>query len=241
DGYREPRVLVGEIWLPDADRFARYLRPDELHTAFNFDFLTCPWAAGRMRASIHSALPAHAPVDAPATWVLSNHDVTRPVTRYGRADTGFAFENKRAGVPTDLVLGTRRARAAALLTMALPGSMYLYQGEELGLPEVEDLPPARRQDPMFFRSGGVDPGRDGCRVPLPWSGARPPYGFSPSDDAPLWLHQPDNWAPLWVESQEHDPASMLMLYRAGLELRREAPWGDDSALRWLDYGDDVIA
>ncbi len=241
DSYEEPRILVGEIWLPDAERFARYLRPDELHTAFNFDFLACPWEPGPMRASIESALAAHAPVDAPATWVLSNHDVTRPVTRYGRADTSFAFEAKREGTPTDLERGTRRARAAALLAMALPGSMYIYQGEELGLPEVENIPSDRRQDPMWLRSGGVDPGRDGCRVPLPWSGSKPPYGFSPNDAGRLWLDQPDDWAPLSVEAQEHDPASMLSLYRAGLRIRREAPWGADAELRWLDVGDDVLA
>ena len=179
DGYDEPRLLVGEVWSPDAERFARYLRPDELHTAFNFDFLACPWEPGPMRTSIESALAAHAPVDAPTTWVLSNHDVTRPVTRYGRTDTSFSFESKRANTPTDLERGTRAARAAALLAMALPGSMYIYQGEELGLPEVEDIPPERRQDPMWHRSGGVDPGRDGCRIPLPWGGDRPPYLFSP--------------------------------------------------------------
>jgi alpha-glucosidase len=99
------------------------------------------------------------------------------VTRYGRADTSFAFENRRAGTPTDLERGTRRARAAALLSMALPGSMYVYQGEELGLPEVEDIPAERRHDPMWFRSGGVDPGRDGCRVPLPWAGDQPTSGL----------------------------------------------------------------
>ena len=234
-------MLVGEVWLPDAERFVRYLRPDELHTAFNFDFLACPWEPGPMRTSIESALAAHAPVDAPATWVLSNHDVTRPVTRYGRADTRFAFETKRAGTPTDLARGTRRARAAALLAMALPGSMYIYQGEELGLPEVENIPSDRRQDPMWQRSGGVDPGRDGCRIPIPWSGAKPPYGFSPNDEARLWLDQPGDWAPLSVEAQTDDPASMLSLYRAGLRIRREAPWGDGSELRWLEYGDDVIA
>jgi len=241
DSYDEPRLLVGEVWLPDAERFARYLRPDELHTAFNFDFLACPWEPGPMLASIKSALAAHAPVDAPATWVLSNHDVTRPVTRYGRVDTRFAFEAKREGTPTDLVRGARRARAAALLAMALPGSMYIYQGDELGLPEAENIPTDRRQDPMWRRSGGVDPGRDGCRVPIPWSGAKPPYGFSPNDEAPLWLDQPDDWAPLSVEAQTDDPASMLSLYRTGLRIRRDAPWGVDSELRWLDYGDDVIA
>jgi alpha-glucosidase len=241
NGYDEPRVLVGEVWLPDAERFARYLRPDELHTAFNFDFLACPWEPGPMRASIKSALAAHAPVDAPATWVLSNHDVTRPVTRYGRTDTSFSFENKREGTPTDLARGRRRARAAALLAMALPGSMYIYQGDELGLPEVENIPPERRQDPMWHRSGGVDPGRDGCRVPLPWAGAEPPYGFSPNPEAQLWLDQPGDWASISVDAEIDDPASMLSLYRTGLSIRRQAPWGELSSLQWLDYGDDAIA
>jgi alpha-glucosidase len=240
DGYDEPRVLVGEIWLPDAERLARYLRPDELHSAFNFDFLRCAWDAGRMRESIESVLAVHAPVDAPATWVLSNHDVTRPATRYGRVDSSFAFESKREGTPTDLARGTRRARAAALLAMALPGSMYVYQGEELGLPEVEDIPPERRQDPMWLRSGGVDPGRDGCRVPIPWSGDRAPYGFSPSDGVQTWLDQPADWAPFTVEAQTRDTTSMLSLYRAGLRVRRQAPWGD-GRFGWLPADDAVIA
>jgi alpha-glucosidase len=240
DGYDEQRVLVGEVWLPDPERFARYLRPDELHTAFNFDFLGCPWDAGRMRESIDSALAAHAPVDAPATWVLSNHDVTRPVTRYGRADSSFAFESKRAGTPTDRDRGERRARAAALLAMALPGSMYVYQGEELGLPEVEDIPSERRQDPMWHRSGGVDPGRDGCRIPIPWSGDRPPYGFSSDGSARPWLDQPDDWAPLTVEAESGEASSMLSLYRAGLRMRKQAPWGTGS-FAWLPSGAEVLA
>jgi alpha-glucosidase len=241
DSYVEPRVLVGEVWLPDAERFARYLRPDELHTAFNFDFLACPWQPGPMRTSIESALAAHAPVGAPATWVLSNHDVTRPVTRYGRADTSFAFESKREGTPTDLQRGTRRARAAGLLAMALPGSMYVYQGEELGLPEVEDIPSDRRQDPMWHRSGGVDPGRDGCRIPLPWIGDRPPYGFSEDGADRPWLDQPDDWAPLTVAAQTDDAHSMLALYRAGLQLRRTTPGLGDGELRWLPASDSVLA
>jgi alpha-glucosidase len=241
DSYVEPRVLVGEVWLPDAERFARYLRPDELHTAFNFDFLACPWEPGPMRTSIDSALAAHAPVGAPATWVLSNHDVTRPVTRYGRADTSFAFESKREGTPTDLARGTRRARAAALLAMALPGSMYVYQGEELGLPEVEDIPSDRRQDPMWHRSGGVDPGRDGCRVPLPWAGQRPPFAFSADGAGRPWLDQPADWAPLTVEAESDDPASMLNLYRSGLRLRQSLPALGDGDLRWLPSSDSVLA
>jgi alpha-glucosidase len=241
DGYAEPRLLVGEVWLPDAVRFARYLRPDELHTAFNFDFLSCPWDEARMRASITEALAAHAPVNAPATWVLSNHDVTRPVTRYGRADTSFAFESKRAGSPTDIALGTRRARAAALLAMALPGSMYIYQGEELGLPEVEDIPDERRRDPMWHRSGGVDPGRDGCRIPIPWDGDAPPYGFSGEDADQPWLDPPDGWASLTVAAQSGVPTSMLSLYRAALRLRRDTPELGDGGLQWLPSEDAVLA
>jgi alpha-glucosidase len=240
ESYAEPRLLVGEIWLPDSERLAQYLRPDELHTAFNFDFLRCPWDRDRLRASIEAALATHAPVDAPTTWVLSNHDVTRPVTRYGRADTSFSFESKREGTPTDLRRGTRRARAGALLAMALPGSLYVYQGEELGLPEVEDIPSDRRQDPMWLRSGGVDPGRDGCRIPLPWSGDRPPYGFSANGVERTWLDQPADWAHLTVAAQSAESSSTLALYREGLRLRRTAPWGEGD-LRWLESSDSALA
>lgn len=239
DGYPEPRALIGEIWLPDLERLARYLRPGELHTVFNFDFLVCPWEPDRLRASIERSLHFHDQVDAPATWVLSNHDVTRPVTRYGRADTSFAFETKRAGTASDLTLGLRRARAAALLMLALPGSAYVYQGEELGLPEVEDIAPDRIQDPMHFRSGGVDPGRDGSRVPIPWSGAAPPYGFGATGDP--WLPQPTTWADLTVEAQQRDPASTLRLYRAALRIRKGEPAFGDGALTWLDAPPDVLA
>jgi alpha-glucosidase len=246
DSYPGTRVLVGEVWLDDAERFAAYLRPDEMHTAFNFDVMAQPWDAAALRASVDRTLAAHRGVGAPATWVLSNHDVTRPVTRYGRADSSFSFAAKRAGTPTDLDLGTRRARAAALLTAALPGSLYLYQGDELGLPEVEDLPPEAVQDPMHERSGGVDPGRDGCRVPLPWSGDRPPYGFSPAgpDGAPAptpWLPQPAEWAARTVAAQEADPGSMLRLYRDALALRRAEPGLGDGDLRWLDAVPGVLA
>ena len=240
DEYDGSRVLVGEVWLDDAERFARYLRPDEMHTAFNFDFMTQPWSAAALRGSIQRTLAEHEPVGAPATWVLSNHDVTRPVTRYGRADSAFAFERKRFGTPTDIARGTRRARAAAMLAAALPGSMYIYQGDELGLPEVE-LDPAVIQDPMHFRSGGVDPGRDGCRVPLPWSQARPPYGFGAAPGASTWLPQPSDWAELTVDAQEQDAASMLSLYRDTLRLRRVSDDLRGERLAWLELGADVLA
>ncbi len=241
DSYPGTRVLVGEVWVPDIVRFTNYLRPDEMHTAFNFDFLARPWGAASFRDSIAATLAAHAPVDAPSTWVLSNHDVTRPVTRYGREDSGFAFLTKRFGVPTDPELGAHRARAAALLVAALPGSLYIYQGDELGLPEVEDLPRELIQDPMHYRSGGVDPGRDGCRVPLPWSGDAAPFGFSSEDVAP-WLPQPASWRALTVAAQEADPHSTLRLYRDALRLRRELPELGDGTLSWIDgLGEDVLA
>ena len=180
DGYDEPRVLVGEIWLPDADRLARYLRPDELHTAFNFDFLALPvGAAAAARVDRRRRSPRTRRSTRP------RRGCSRTTTSRGRSRAtdgrtrSFAFETKRAGTPTDLERGTRRARAAALLAMALPGSIYVYQGEELGLPEVEDIPSDRRRDPMWHRSGGVDPGRDGCRVPMPWSGDRAAVRLQP--------------------------------------------------------------
>ncbi|MBD8060392.1 glycoside hydrolase family 13 protein [Cellulomonas sp. JH27-2] len=242
DSYEGTRVLVGEVWLQDRARFAQYLRPDEMHTAFNFDFMARPWDAKQLRESIDMTIAAHGPVGAPATWVLSNHDVTRPVTRYGREDSSFAFTAKRFGTPTDLQVGRRRARAAALLTAALPGSLYLYQGDELGLPEVEDLPRELIQDPMHFRSEGVDPGRDGCRVPLPWSGSEAPFGFSPAGvDAQPWLPQPAAWADLTVQAQSADSSSMLHLYRDVLARRHAEPSLGDGPLTWLPSDDDVLA
>ncbi|MEH0928824.1 glycoside hydrolase family 13 protein [Micromonospora sp. CPCC 205558] len=235
------RALIGEVWLPDRQRFANYLRPDELHAAFNFDFLGCAWDAAALRESIDGTLSAHAPVNAPATWVLSNHDVTRHVTRYGRADTRFSFAAKREGIPTDLELGTRRARAAALLSLSLPGAAYIYQGEELGLYEVEDIPYALRQDPMWERSGRIDPGRDGCRVPLPWAGDEPPFEFSPEGAAAPWLPQPADWKDRTASAQTGDSASMLELYRAAIQARRAEPALGDGELTWLPAPDGVLA
>jgi alpha-glucosidase len=229
------RFLIGEVWLPDQERFARYLRPDELHTAFNFDFLSCPWDPAALRRVIDLTLATHLPIGAPPTWVLSNHDVTRPVTRYGRPDTSFDHGDRKHGMVSDRALGIRRARAAALLAMALPGGVYVYQGEELGLPEVEDIPDALLQDPIWARSGHTDRGRDGCRVPLPWSGDAPPFGYGGEP----WLPQPADWAPLTVDAQDTDPVSMLNLYRSALRIRREQL--GDGQLAWLPLGDEVLA
>jgi alpha-glucosidase len=242
DSYPAPRALIGEVWLPDVQRFTAYLQPDELHTAFNFAFLGCPWEAGALRQVIDETLASHAPVGAPATWVLSNHDVPRHVTRYGRVDTSFTLEHRQLGAPTDRALGMRRARAATLLTFALPGSAYLYQGEELGLEEVEDIPNDVRHDPMFVRTHGENLGRDGCRVPIPWSGDAPPFGFSPPDaSAGPWLPQPDGWRDFTVDAERDDPSSMLNLYRTALAIRRSEPALGDGPMQWLPAPDGVLA
>jgi alpha-glucosidase len=240
DSYPGDRVLIGEVWLPDAQRLARYLRADELHSAFNFDFLCCAWDAAALRRVIDITLDAHDGVGAGPTWVLSNHDVVRHVTRYGRADTAFSMTDRQIGEPSDLALGTRRARAAALLTFSLPGAVYLYQGDELGLPEVEDLPEELLQDPMWERSGHTNRGRDGCRVPLPWSGEAPPFGYGPDGSTP-WLPQPAEWKNLTAEAQADDPGSMLTLYRRALRLRRAEPaLTGGGQLTWLPSPEGVL-
>ena len=243
DSYDPARVFVAEAWITDPDRLVRYLRTDELHTAFNFDFLTAPWQADPMRATIDTTLASHHTVDAPPTWVLSNHDVMREVSRYARPQDVRPLRalDDVVDLPADFALGQVRARAAALLMLSLPGGAYIYQGGELGLPEVEDLPDEALQDPVFAQTGGERRGRDGCRVPIPWSGSRPPYGFSPDGaSAPPWLPQPDSWTPFTVETEEGEPESMLSLYRAALRIRREQPALGDGTMRWLDTPDGVL-
>jgi alpha-glucosidase len=238
------RVLIGEIWIPDAGRLARYVGPGELHSVFNFPYLSCPWDAKQLREVIDNTLALHAPVAAPATWVLSNHDVDRIVTRYGRADTAFSLQQRAYlhSFPVDLELGTRRARAAALLTMALPGCVYIYQGEELGLWEVQDIPDELRQDPIWHRTGGRDPGRDGSRVPLPWSGTEPPFGFSPPGvTGEPWLPQPKEWHDLTVAAEAGRSGSMLELYRTALRIRRREPALGDGQMSWLPSAGGVLA
>lgn len=233
DSYPDKRLLIGEVWLPDVERFALYLRRDELHSAFNFDFLCCAFDAGALRRVIDATIASHSQLGATPTWVLSNHDVVRHVTRYGRVDTSFDMGDRRVGEYSDLELGARRARAAALLSLSLPGTVYIYQGDELGLWEVEDLPDELLQDPMWRRSEYKDRGRDGCRVPIPWSGSGPPFGFGAEDGATPWLPQPPSWQSLTAETEEDDPSSMLSLYRAALALRRREPSLLTGDMTWL--------
>ena len=218
DSYPGHRMAVAEAWLRP-DRARRYIQPDTLHQIFNFDFLGAPWDAATVRRVIVSTLDGLQ--GAPATWALSNHDSPRVVTRLGGGEAG-----------------RQRARALALLVQALPGSAYIFQGEELGLADV-DIPAERRQDPVFHRSGGAQLGRDGARVPLPWSGTAAPYGFG---GAATWLPQPDDWGPLTVQAQAGDPDSMLELYRSALRIRhshRGLRPGEPFAM--LDLGPDIVA
>ena len=252
ESYRESgeRLLVGEVWVPQVTDLAQYLRSDELHQVFYFDLFVQPWDADRMRAAIERGLAQAGATGAATTWTLSNHDVPRTVSRYGRlsvpeADPTAADPIKaaRARGEVDLDLGNRRARAAILLLLALPGAVFLYQGEELGLPEVYDIPASARQDPIFFRTGGAEIGRDGCRIPLPWRQEPPTFGFSAGDaPAPPWLPQPDWFGKYAAEAQDGDAGSMLNLYRAALEHRRGLFPGE-TGLTWLPVGgrDDVLA
>lgn len=193
-------TTIGEIWVSASADFAKYLRPDELHLGFNFALVRAEFAAQSIRVAIESSLAAVEVVAAPPTWTLSNHDVVREVTRYGDGARGVA-----------------RARAMALVMLALPGTVFVYNGEELGLPNVDDLPEEVLQDPTWERSGHTDRGRDGCRVPMPWQGDQPPFGFSVNRET--WLPIPPEWATLTVQAQLTNPASTLSLYRRAIEMR----------------------
>ena len=199
DSYDGERLLLGEVYIIDPGRIAKYVRPDELHLAFNFVLLKKEWSADEFRDAIESTLDALRTVQATPTWVLESHDAMRTPTRYGGG-----------------IEGARRARASALLLLALPGTVFLYQGQELGLEEVE-LPDVLRQDPVFYRSNGDRKGRDGCRVPIPWSAVGAGLGFTTGTP---WLPIPDNWKEKSVAEQQADDRSPLALYRRALALRR---------------------
>jgi alpha-glucosidase len=248
--YGPDRVLCAEAWVEPLSDLAHWVRADEMQQAFNFTFLEAPWSAPAIRTAIKTSIEAFDAVGAVATWVLSNHDVLRHASRLGmnpppQQGTGVG---PRTVPKPDEALGLRRARAETLMMLALPGGTYLYQGEELGLPEDTEIPDSARQDPSFFRRH--DPlhyGRDGCRVPIPWEADAPAFGFSPT--GATWLPQPKSWARFARDQQPapqeaHEYATnthTLSLYRRALELRRINQFGL-GALTWLDgYGDDALA
>ncbi|MGO1629219.1 MULTISPECIES: glycoside hydrolase family 13 protein [unclassified Microbacterium] len=240
DEYDGERALCAEAWMPTVDEIAKWVRPDEMHQAFNFAYAMTRWNAGDLREVIIDSLRAFPDVGAPATWVLSNHDVIRHTTRLALpADVpqGHGIGPKTPDLP-DTAVGLHRGRAATTLMLALPGSAYLYQGEELGLPEAVDLPDDARQDPTWFRHNGERYGRDGCRVPIPWEAGVPAYGFNRTGET--WLPQPDDWAEYARDRQAGVEGSTLELYRTLLRLRREFGLASGE-LEWAEAApDDVV-
>lgn len=240
--------LVGETFTPSLEVLARYVGDDRFHQTFDFDLLLAPWNRQHWLDRISGAITELADLGKPIAWALNNHDAQRIVTRLGRADaaeldvSGDNLVNSTAEV--DETLGTRRARAVALISTVLFGALYLYQGEELGLPDG-DMPDEARQDPVFHQSNGQEVGRDGCRVPLPWdpaSGAN--VGFSPTGAAPAWLPQQEDWAERAASVQAQDPDSMLNLYRRALAERRgfrDTEFSILDAADFVDAPDQVLA
>ena len=250
--FGDDRVLCAEAWVEPLANMAKWVRPDEMHQAFNFPFLRAPWEAGALRRVIDESLAAFGSVGAPSTWVLSNHDVVRHATRLSMPvlPHGDGVGPASPDLPTDREAALRRARAATTLMLALPGSAYLYQGEELGLPEVIDLPDDARQDPTWERSGRTRYGRDGCRIPLPWTVEGASAGFSTSDvgaggepgadSGRSWLPQPEGWGGFARQAQEGVPGSTLELYKQLLRIRAERGLGDAS-LSWLPSQENVLS
>ena len=239
--YEGDRVLCAEAWVEPLTKLARWVRPDEMQQAFNFTYLSAGWSAPELRRVIDTSIHAFGTVGAPSTWVLSNHDVVRHASRLALTAEnlqGAGIGPKSPGLP-DPVVGLRRARAATSVMLALPGSAYIYQGEELGLPEDIYLPDEARQDPTWFRTDGERYGRDGCRVPIPWEAGAPSYGFGPSDAS--WLPQPKDWDGYARDSQEGVDGSTLELYKRALALRAENGLGTGTVDWVSDYGKKVVA
>jgi alpha-glucosidase len=238
DEYDPPRAAVAEAWAP-APRRVLYARPAELGQAFNFDLLEAPFDASTFREIIARNIAMAEQSGASSTWVLSNHDVVRHATRYGLpegTDTDAWLMTDGTNPVLDRARGLRRARAATLLMLALPGSSYVYQGEELGLQEAAAIPHDALQDPKWIRTGHTVKGRDGCRVPIPWTTSGPSFGFG--SVAPH-LPQPADFGACSVEAEDGDPASTLSLYRAATAARRRLQRGED--LTWIEGGPDVVA
>ena len=238
--YDGDRALCGEAWLPTLKKTALWVRPDEMHQTFNFPYLMTPWDAEQLGAVIRESLEEFGKVGAPSTWVLSNHDVVRHATRLALTAENPQGEGIGPLTPNkpDTAIGLARGRAATTLMLSLPGSSYLYQGEELGLPEAMEIPDEFRQDPTWFRTEGKRYGRDGCRVPLPWEAGAPAFGFN--DTGASWLPQPAEWAAYARSTEENDPTSTLALYKQLLRLRREHDLGSGT-LVWEDLGADAVA
>ena len=229
----DDRLMAAEAWLGPLDRMAHWVRPDEYHQAFNFGYLACPWDKAEMTEVINESLRAFGKVGAPSTWVLSNHDVIRHATRFGYEPDMLPPQGDGIGpdfAQPDEAKGLRRARAASAFMLGLPGGAYIYQGEELGLPEHTTLGGAYRQDPTFARTEGKRVGRDGCRVPLPWvSKANESNGFSSTGES--WLPQPSSYARYARDLQDGVAGSTLEVYKRVLKMRKQYNLGAGN-FRW---------
>jgi alpha-glucosidase len=244
ESYPGERILCAEAFVEPLSKMAKWVRSDEMQQAFNFPFLVTRWDGEKMRGVINDSLQSFHAVGAPSTWVLSNHDQIRHATRLA-LDPKAMTADRITGIgpltepKPDAVLGLRRARAASAMMLALPGGAYVYQGEELGLPEAVDIPDDRRDDPTFFRTNGESYGRDGCRVPIPWEDDKPSFGFGSSNDT--WLPQPAVYREYARNRQEGVAGSTLELYKRALKLRREFGLGTGS-FQWIEgTPNDVLA
>jgi alpha-glucosidase len=232
--YDPPRVAVAEAYVP-ADRLALYASADELGQAFNFELLNANFNAQEFKSVIDRGLTQAKALGSSSTWCLNNHDQMRPATKYGLLPTVDQIRWKNSAgktSPLDENLGVRSAIAASMLIMALPGCTYIYQGEELGLHEVLGIPEDQIQDPQYLRNHKVDVGRDGCRVPLPWSSTGSSFGFG---DGGSHLPQPEWFAKNSVELESNDPQSPLSIFRKALELRKGLVAAEE--MRWHETGD----
>jgi alpha-glucosidase len=239
ESYPGERAMCGEAYVLPLSFMALWVRPDEFHQTFNFRFLDAGWDKEKLVSAINESFEAFDNVGAPSTWVLNNHDVIRHASRFG-GDYGRATASDGIGpnnLQPDNKLGLQKAKAATLFMLGLPGASYLYQGEELGLPEHTTIAAEHRQDPTFFRTSGMRVGRDGCRVPLPWESGNASNGFNNSGNA--WLPQPESYANLSRDLQENDPSSTLNLYKQALGLRKQLKLGEGS-FDWLSV-DDVLS
>ena len=234
--YPGERILCAEAFVEPLTKMALWVRPDEMQQAFNFPFLVTRWNGEQMRQVIKDSISAFHAVGAPSTWVLSNHDQIRHATRLA-LDPNANTADRITGIgpltepKPDNALGLARGRAASAMMLALPGVTYMYQGEELGLPEAMDIPDDKRQDPTFFRTAGESYGRDGCRVPIPWEAEATNYGFGLAGEP--WLPQPAVYRDFARDLQEGVPGSTLELYKAALAIRKDRALGDGS-LEWIE-------
>ena len=248
----DDRAMCAEAWVLPISRMAKWVRPDEYHQTFNFGYLETPWDRDALEKVVIESLREFGKVGAPSTWVLSNHDTIRHTSKYGVPNLplhgmGIGPNSEQP----DEAIGLRKARAASAFMLGLPGGAYIYQGEELGLPEHTMLEGKYRQDPTWFRTNGERVGRDGCRVPLPWeANGGPSFGFNTTGKS--WLPAPESFKRYARDAQEGVPGSTLELYKRLIKERKDFAMGSgefrfapeyssDSTLGYINNGVLVIS